>query len=179
VKVSSPLHYQLVDTLKRDIASRDKTGRAGQELAGQSGVCRRCSCDHSHPFQEPQGNALPRFGCRTTIRETCDPHHKSSAIKRGMVAAHVDFRFGDIMTRSFLVAVAVAFAGVASMAVSAPCFAKSHEHVRYAGARPVVEVSPSTAPQFIAIGTNGYWVTTTWSCWVDDGQSRIHDCNSP
>ena len=23
-----------------------------------------------------------------------------------------------------------------------------------------------------------YWVTTTWGCWVDDGQGRIHDCES-
>jgi hypothetical protein len=82
------------------------------------------------------------------------------------------------MTHSSLTAVAVAFAGMASMAVSAPCFAKSHEHVRYVAPRPVVEVSPSTGPQFIAIGPNGYWVTTTWSCWVDDGQWRIHDCNA-
>jgi hypothetical protein len=81
------------------------------------------------------------------------------------------------MTHSSLTAVAVAFAGMASM-VSAPCFAKSHEHVRYVAPRPVVEVSPSAAPQFIAVGPNGYWVTTTWSCWVDDGQGRIHDCNS-
>jgi hypothetical protein len=83
------------------------------------------------------------------------------------------------MTRSSFTAVAVALSGMASMAVSAPCFAKSHEHVRYVAPRPVVEVAPSTAPQFIAIGPNGYWVTTTWSCWVDDGQWRIHDCNSP
>ena len=82
------------------------------------------------------------------------------------------------MAHLSLTAAAVAFAGVATMVVSAPCFAKSHEHVRYVAPRPVVEVHPSTAPEFIAIGPNGYWVTTTWSCWVDDSQSRIHDCNS-
>ena len=88
---------------------------------------------------------------------------------------HVDFRSGDIVT---LAVVAVAVAGMASMAVSAPCLAKSQEHDRYTAPRPVIVVYPSTAPQFIAIGPNGYWVTTTWSCWVDDGQWRIHDCNA-
>jgi hypothetical protein len=78
------------------------------------------------------------------------------------------------VTHSSLTVVAVAVAGMASMAVSAPCLAKSHEHAP----RPIVVVYPSTAPQFIAIGPNGYWVTTTWSCWVDDGQWRIHDCNA-
>ena len=82
------------------------------------------------------------------------------------------------MTHSSLPVVAVAVAGMASMAVSAPCLAKSQEHDRYTAPRPVIVVYPSTAPQFIAIGPNGYWVTTTWSCWVDDGQWRIHDCNA-
>ena len=82
------------------------------------------------------------------------------------------------MTHSSLTVVAVAVAGMASMAASAPCPAESHERVRYTAPRPVIVVYPSTAPQFIAIGPNGYWVTTTWSCWADDGQWRIHDCNA-
>ena len=91
---------------------------------------------------------------------------------------HVDFRSGDIVTHSSLAAVAVTVAGMASMAGNSTGLAKSHEPVRYIVPRPVVVVYPSTAPQFIAIGPNGYWVTTTWSCWVDDGQWRIHDCNA-
>ena len=102
----------------------------------------------------------------------------TSATKRGILSLCADFRSGDVVTHLSLTAVAVAFAGMASIAVSASCFAKSHEHVGYVAPRPVVEVHPSTAAQFIAIGPNGYWVTTTWSCWVDDGQWRIHDCNS-
>jgi hypothetical protein len=80
------------------------------------------------------------------------------------------------VTHSSRTAVAVAVTGIASMAVSAP--AKSHEHVHYAAPRPIIVVNPSTAPQFIAIGPNGYWIATTWSCWVNDGQWRIHDCNA-
>jgi hypothetical protein len=82
------------------------------------------------------------------------------------------------VTHSSLTAVTVAVGGIVSMAVSSPCLAKSQEQVRYTAPRSVIVVYPSTAPQFIAIGPNGYWVTTTWGCWVDDGQWRIHDCNS-
>ena len=81
------------------------------------------------------------------------------------------------MSNSLLTVVAVA--GVAGVAISAPALAKSHKHVGYAAPRPVVVVRPSTVPQFITVGPNGYWVTTTWSCWVDDGQGRIHDCDGP
>jgi hypothetical protein len=89
VRVSSPLHYLLVDTLKRDIASPDKMSRAGQEVARQRGV--RVSAllvpTTATRFRDrKEGNPLPRFGSKRTIRETCDPHHKSGAIKRGMVA---------------------------------------------------------------------------------------------
>jgi hypothetical protein len=24
---------------------------------------------------------------------------------------------------------------------------------------------------------NGYWRTTSWGCWTDEGQGRIQDCN--
>ena len=80
------------------------------------------------------------------------------------------------MSNSLLTVVAVA--GVAGVAISAPALAKSHKHVGYAAPRPVVVVRPSTVPQFITVGPDGYWVTTTWSCWVDDGQGRIHGCES-
>ena len=80
------------------------------------------------------------------------------------------------MSNSLLTIVVVA--GVASVAISAPALAKSHKHVGYAAPLPVVVVRPSTVSQFTTVGPNGYWVTTTWSCWVDDGQGRIHDCES-
>ena len=81
------------------------------------------------------------------------------------------------MTNSSLAVVAAAVAGMAG--VSSPCLAKSPKHVRYTAPLPVVVVWPSTVPQFITVGPNGYWVTTTWGCWVDDGQGRIHDCDGP
>ena len=81
------------------------------------------------------------------------------------------------MSNSLLTIVVVA--GVAGVAISAPALAKSHKHVGYAAPLPVVVVRPSAVPQFTTVGPNGYWVTTTWSCWVDDGQGRIHDCDGP
>jgi len=88
VRVSSLLHYQLVNTLKHDIASPDKTSRAGQEVTRQRGVSVSAllvPITASRFRDRKEGNALPRFGSKRTIRETCDPHHKSSAIKRGML----------------------------------------------------------------------------------------------
>ena len=82
------------------------------------------------------------------------------------------------MTNSLLTVVAATLAGVAGLAVSAPGLAKSHKHAGYAAPLPVGVVRPTAAPQFIRVGPNGYWVTTTWGCWVDDGQGRIHDCES-
>ena len=81
------------------------------------------------------------------------------------------------MTNSLLTVVAAAVAGLAGVAVSAPGLAKSHKHAGYADPLAVGVVRPTAAPQFIRVGPNGYWVTTTWSCWVDDGQGRIHDCD--
>jgi hypothetical protein len=88
VRVPSPLHYQLVDTLKRDIASPDKTSRSGQEVARRRGVnvsALLVPITATRFKDRKEGNALPRFGSKRTIRETCDLHHKSSAIKRGML----------------------------------------------------------------------------------------------
>jgi hypothetical protein len=78
----------VVDALKRDIASPDKTS-AGQELARQSALSVSAllvPITATRFGNRKEGNAFRRFGSRRTIRETCDPHHKSSAIKRGMVA---------------------------------------------------------------------------------------------
>ena len=81
------------------------------------------------------------------------------------------------MSNSLLTVVAIA--GLAGVTISAPALAKNHKHVGYGAPLPVVVVRPSTVPQFITVGPNGYWVTTNWSCWVDDGQERIHDCDGP
>jgi hypothetical protein len=86
------------------------------------------------------------------------------------------------MTNS-LITIAAAVAGLVGVAVSAPSFAKSNKHAGdkhagYAAPLPVIVVHPTTAPECITVGPNGYWVTTTWGCWVDDGQGRIHDCES-
>jgi hypothetical protein len=74
------------------------------------------------------------------------------------------FRPGDIMTNSSLTIVVAA----------APGLAKSPKLVRYTAPLPEVVVRPSIVLH--TVGRNGYWVTATWSCWVDDGQERIHDC---
>jgi hypothetical protein len=90
VRVSSRLHYLLVDTLKRDIASPDKTSRAGQEVARQRGgsvSALLVPITATRLRGRKEGIAPPRFGSKRTIRDTCDPRHKSSAIERGMVAS--------------------------------------------------------------------------------------------
>jgi hypothetical protein len=70
VRVSSPLHYQLVDTLKRDIASPDKTSRADQEVARQRGVnvsALLVPITATRFRDRKEGKALPRFGSKRTI----------------------------------------------------------------------------------------------------------------
>jgi hypothetical protein len=74
---------------------------------------------------------------------------------------------------------AVAAVAVA-VALGAPALAKTqktqkHRH-GFAQAPEAVVPYAGGGPQFIRVGPNGYWVTTTWGCWVDDGQGRIHDC---
>ena len=81
------------------------------------------------------------------------------------------------MTNSLLTVIAATMAGVACVAVSSPGLAKSRKDAGYAARLPAGVVRATTAPQFIRVGPNGYWVTTTWGCWVDDGQGRIHDCD--
>jgi hypothetical protein len=74
---------------------------------------------------------------------------------------------------------AVAAVAIA-VALGAPALAKTQktQKHRHGFAQVPEAVVPYTGggPQFIRVGPNGYWVTTTWSCWVDDGQGRIHDC---
>jgi hypothetical protein len=78
----------------------------------------------------------------------------------------------------------VAAVAVAAVALGAPALANSHKHQHRRGLAqapaqaPQPVVRPNGVPQFIRVGPNGYWVTTTWGCWVDNGQGRIEDCNS-
>jgi len=73
---------------------------------------------------------------------------------------------------------AVVVAAIALMAFSMPALANSKKH-RHGSTQALEGVARfSDGPQFIRVGPNGYWVTTTWGCWVDDGQGRIQDCSS-
>jgi hypothetical protein len=71
----------------------------------------------------------------------------------------------------------LAAVAVAAVALGAPALANSHKHHHALAQAPESVVRPS-GPQFIRVGPNGYWVTTSWGCWVDNGQGRIEDCNS-
>jgi hypothetical protein len=79
------------------------------------------------------------------------------------------------MKTAAVVAVTVA------VALGAPALAKSQKthkhHHGFAQVPGAVAPYAGGGPQFIRVGPNGYWVTTTWGCWVDDGQGRIHDCS--
>jgi len=82
----------------------------------------------------------------------------------------------------------VVVAAIAAVALGTPALAKTdktgkhHPHVARAAGPPAdwsaAPVDTSGAPHFIRVGPNGYWVTTSWGCWVDEGQGRIQDCNS-
>ena len=76
---------------------------------------------------------------------------------------------------------AVAAVAVAAVALGAPALAKTQKaqkHRHGFAQTPQAVVRPDAGPQFIRVGPNGYWVTTTWGCWVDNGQGRIADCSS-
>jgi hypothetical protein len=75
-------------------------------------------------------------------------------------------------------AAAVAAVAVAAVALGAPALANSHKHRHALAQAPQPVVRPNDGPQFIRVGPNGYWVTTTWGCWVDNGQGRLQDCDS-
>jgi hypothetical protein len=66
--------------------------------------------------------------------------------------------------------VSMALVAVAS---SAPAFAHGHSHPRQAAEAAFCALE---APQFVRVGPSGYWITTTWGCYTDDGQGRIQDC---
>jgi hypothetical protein len=71
-------------------------------------------------------------------------------------------------------------AAIAAIAFGAPALAKTWAHNPYPHhVAHAVEASRSwfQAPHFVGVGPNGYWVTTNWGCWTDEGQGRIHDCN--
>jgi hypothetical protein len=62
----------------------------------------------------------------------------------------------------------------------------SHHQVRHNLARgpretaawPVAAADLSGAPHFVRVGPNGYWVTSSWGCSIDEAQDRIVDCDS-
>lgn len=73
---------------------------------------------------------------------------------------------------------AVIVAAIAVMALSTPALTNSKKHRHGFAQAPEGVARISGEPQFIRVGPNGYWVTTTWGCWIDDGQGRIQDCSS-
>ena len=48
----------------------------------------------------------------------------------------------------------------------------------YAGVPPTARADGSEAPHLVRVGPNGYWVTSSWGCWIDEAQHRIADCDS-
>jgi len=72
----------------------------------------------------------------------------------------------------------VAAVAVAAVVLGAPALANSQKHRHHGLAQaPQPVVRSDGGPQFIRVGPNGYWVTTTWGCWIDNGQGRIQDCS--
>jgi hypothetical protein len=91
----------------------------------------------------------------------------------------MDRYFGDItMTRT-----PVMRAAIAAVVFGVPGLAwadKVEKHVRRVTHRAVApadwSAAPGGGPRFVRVGPNGYWVTTTWGCYIDEGQGRIRDC---
>jgi hypothetical protein len=57
----------------------------------------------------------------------------------------------------------------------------SHHHARHHLARApgyAAALPGADADSFLRVGTNGYWVTGSWGCWVQEAQDRIADCDS-
>jgi hypothetical protein len=77
-------------------------------------------------------------------------------------------------------ATCVAIAAVAFGVPSLAWAGKAEKHVHHAthGAAAPADWSatPAGGPRFLRVGPNGYWVTTTWGCYIDEGQGRIRDC---
>ena len=69
---------------------------------------------------------------------------------------------------------------IATIAFGAPALAKIRAHNTYpnhVGHAAEAPMGSFQVPHFIGVGPNGYWVTTNWGCWTDEGQGRIQDCN--
>jgi len=48
----------------------------------------------------------------------------------------------------------------------------------YAAALPGAGAEWSEAPHLVRVGPNGYWVTSSWGCSIEEAQGRIVDCDS-
>jgi hypothetical protein len=77
----------------------------------------------------------------------------------------------------------VILAAIATVAFGSPTLAGTHKpekhvrHVAHAAEGPADwSGTPGVAPRFVRVGPNGYWMTTTWGCYIDEGQGRIRDC---
>jgi hypothetical protein len=75
----------------------------------------------------------------------------------------------------------VTCAAIAAVAFGVPALAwAAQKHVRRvtrgAAAPAGWSAAPAGGPRFLRVGPNGYWVTTTWGCYIDEGQGRIRDC---
>jgi len=71
-------------------------------------------------------------------------------------------------------------AALATTAFGAPAFAKirtHNTHLHHVAHAAETSTPWSSGLHFIGVGPNGYWVTTNWGCWTDEGQGRIQDCN--
>jgi len=67
--------------------------------------------------------------------------------------------------------------GLAAVTIGTPALAHSHNHSRHTVPIPVAAARSFDEPRFVRVGPNGYWVTTTWGCYTDEGQGRIQDCD--
>ena len=78
---------------------------------------------------------------------------------------------------------------LAAVLSAAPAFAHSHNHPRHTVApafahsdnhprHTAAAFGAAETPHFVRVGPNGYWITSTWGCYTDDGQGRIQDCES-
>jgi len=43
---------------------------------------------------------------------------------------------------------------------------------------PATGAEAAESPHFVRVGPNGYWVTSSWGCWIEEAQNRIVDCDS-
>jgi hypothetical protein len=74
-------------------------------------------------------------------------------------------------------------AAITAVAFGIPALAWAHKaekHARRVTHRAAAPADWSEAhaggPRFVRVGPNGYWVTTTWGCYTDEGQGRIRPC---